>query len=172
MNGITPTYQYRIDADDRLVWVDEWWLAFACENGAPHLDAASVLNRPLWDFVSGDGTRRLFEEIHARVRENGQSVTVPFHCDSPSLQRHMRLKVSSAGENALSYESALFRAKPQRYMSLLDERVERSDSLLTMCSCCKRALLESVGWLELEDVVIRLRVFDIPEVPDLHQLSS
>ena len=71
---VTPDlrrYRYRVDATDRINWVDSWWLAFARENGASELTADSVIGRSLWDFVSGADTRRLFKAIHERVRSSG-----------------------------------------------------------------------------------------------------
>ena len=167
MDAQFPTYRYRIDAADRLVWADEWWLAFAKENNAPELTVDSIFGRPLWDFISGDGTRRLFEEIHARVRQNGKPVIVPLRCDSPSLQRHMRLKLTAGEAGQLMYESVLIRAESQQYQRVLDPKSRRSDCWLTMCSCCKRVLLEPAGWLDVDDASIKLRFFDTPEVPNL-----
>ncbi len=164
---MSQRYQYRIDATDKIVWVDTLWLAFANENGAAELTQESVLGRPLWDFIAGDGTRRLFAELHSRVRTSLNSVLLPFRCDSPSLKRHMRLHISAGDEGELFYESTLVRVEPQRYVAALDPEQTRSSCVLTMCSCCKRALLETVGWLELEDIAARLHLFDSPEVPDL-----
>lgn len=160
-------FRYHIDSTDRLVWVDEWWLAFATENGASEIVVDSILGRPLWDFISGEGTRKLYEEIHARVRRHGNPVVVPFRCDSPTLQRHMRLRVTAGEEGRLVYRSVLLRVEPQPYLAVIDPKGCRSDCLLTMCSCCKRALLEPVGWLDLEDASTKLRLFDTTEVPNL-----
>lgn len=167
MGRETQTYRYRVDSDDRIVWVDAWWLAFARENGAPTLDEKSVIGRSIWDYVAGEVTRRLFSEIHDRVRSSGVPAILPFRCDSPSLQRHMRLKITRENGGHLSYESHLLRVEPQRYCCAVDSSLPHSNCFLTMCSCCKRALLESVGWLEVEDISARLRLFDQSEVPEL-----
>ena len=162
-----PLYQYRVDAEDRLVWVDEWWLAFANENGAPELTEDAILGRPLWDFVSDEVTRQLYKEIHIRVRSSRQPTVLPFRCDSPSLQRHMRLTIVMDPSGELIYESVLQRAVPQRRNPLLESEVRRDDSAVTMCSCCKRALLEPLGWLGVEDICIRLRLLEAQTVPEI-----
>ena len=167
MGHETQTYRYRVDAADLIVWVDRLWLAFAKENGAPELSEEFVLGRSLWDFVAGDETRRLFSEIHSRVRSSHHRVVLPFRCDSPSLQRHMRLTITEEADGRLMYESVMLRAVPQRTLDILDSSRTRSAGLLTMCSCCKRALLEPLGWLEVEDVSARLRVFETREAPQL-----
>ena len=160
-------YRYRVDAADVLVWVSELWLAFAKENGAADLIEESVLGRSLWDFVSGDELRRLYAEIHSRVRLSGTPVVLPFRCDSPSLQRHMRMTITREDAGQLAYDSVLVRAVPQRPLEILDSRWKRSAAVLTMCSCCKRALLEPVGWLGLDDVAVRLQLFEAEKVPEL-----
>ena len=122
---VTPDlrrYRYRVDATDRINWVDSWWLAFARENGAPELTADSVIGRSLWDFVSGADTRRLFKAIHERVRSSGAPVVLPFRCDSPSLRRHMRLTISREESQQLHYGSVLLRVEPQVLLPVLDDQ--------------------------------------------------
>lgn len=162
-----PTYRYRVDADDLLVWVDEWWIAFAQENGASRLVEETILGRPLWDFVAGDEICRLYAAIHARVRASGKQVILPFRCDSPSLQRHMRLTITREDAGQLLYECLLLRAEPQRYLGVLDSERPRSQSFLTLCSCCKQGMLEPSGWIDLEDIAVRLKLFESPNVPEL-----
>jgi len=59
------------------------------------------------------------------------------------------------------------RAVPQRNSEILDSRRQRSTATLTICSCCKRALLEPAAWLDLEDVSVRLQLFETQHVPQL-----
>jgi hypothetical protein len=160
-------YRYRVDAADTIVWVDDLWLAFARENCAVGLTKDAVLERSLWDFIVGDELRRLYMEIHARVRSSGRPAVLPFRCDSPTLQRHMRLTISREAEDHLLYESVLIRAVPQRKLDVLDPTQQHSDATLAICSCCKLALLEPVGWLELADVSVRLKLFEEQRVPRL-----
>ena len=167
MTAETPRYRYRLDANDIFVSVDDLWLAFAKENGARHLTREIVLGRSIWDFVASDELRALYKALHSRIRQGGPPVVVPFRCDSPSLQRHMRLKIACEAGGALAYESLLVRAVPQRNLQVLDSKRQRSDAFLTICSCCKRALLEPVGWIELEDASVRLKLFEAQQVPEL-----
>ncbi len=161
-------YRYRIDADDRICEVDSWWLAFARENGAPELTAESVLNQSLWDFIVGRETQDLYREIHARVRSTGKWIMLPFRCDSPFLQRQMRMTISPDGEGRLLYETVMDRVVPHDHrLDVLDPSRLRNQSFLTMCSCCKRALLEPCGWLDVEEFTVKLQLFEQPQVPEL-----
>lgn len=167
MASETAKYRYRVDADDRITWVNESWLAFARENGAADLDQAAVLGRSLWDYVAGGATRRLYDQAHQRVRSSGKPVVLPFRCDSPTVQRHMRLTIARGEDAQLAYECVVVRVAPQDYLVLLDAKHQRSDSFLTMCSCCKRSLLESVGWLDARAVTERLRLVNVLAAPAL-----
>jgi hypothetical protein len=162
-----PRYRYRVDRADVLVWVDVLWLAFAHENGAAELTEESVLGHSLWEFVAGDETCGLYREMHARVRSSGKAVVLPFRCDSPTLQRHMRMTISSEEAGQLLYESLLTKVEPQRHLGILDATLPRSNAFLTICSCCKRALLEPIGWLAVEDISLRLGLFERPKVPEM-----
>jgi hypothetical protein len=162
-----PRYRYRVDTSDVIVWVDPLWLAFAKENGAIDLTEEAVVGRSLWDFVAGAETQQLFLGLHERIRSTGKTMVLPFRCDSPSLQRHMRLTITREEHGRLHYDSLLVRAVPQRPLGLLEKSRPRSHETLMMCSCCKRALLERVGWLDLEDISVRLHLFEAEEVPAL-----
>jgi hypothetical protein len=160
-------YRYLLDDENNIVWVDDWWLAFANENGAPELNETSVVGHQIWEFIAGEPTRQLYEELHERVRNSGTPITVPFRCDSPTLQRHMQVTIHSDGNRRLLYESRLLRAEPQRRVKILDMHERRSSESLTMCSCCKRSLLEPSDWLDLQNISLRLRMFEQQTVPEL-----
>jgi hypothetical protein len=160
-------YRYRVNREDVLTWVDSWWLAFARENGAPELSAQNVMGRQLWDFLDDEATRGIYQQLHHRVRASGQSVVVPFRCDSPNLRRHMRLTICPGEEGDLLYESQLLRVEAGVHYRVLDPEEPRGKSFLTICSCCKRALLETHGWLEMDEAVLRSGIFDRKRLPQL-----
>ncbi|NNE00310.1 MAG: hypothetical protein HKN47_23575 [Pirellulaceae bacterium] len=167
VSQVNHVYEYQLDRSDVVISLNDWWLAFAAENSASDLNRESVIGREIWDFIAGKPTQALYREIHRYVRSTGQSVTVPFRCDSPSLQRHMQVQIKLQGDDALLYASTLVRAQRQRKLRLLDAARQTDDSILTMCSCCKRSLLEPTGWLDLEHISLRLRLFEKQTVPQL-----
>ena len=140
---------------------------FAQENGAGDLTEDTVLGRPLWDFISGDATRLFYRELHDRIRRSKETIIVPFRCDSPSLQRSMRLTIRYDGDGRLLYESEILRVQPQSRLRVIDPSEPRSGSFLTVCSCCRRALLETVGWLDLFDISVRLKLYQCDAIPHL-----
>jgi hypothetical protein len=165
-----PRYQYCVDRDDKIKSINAWWLAFARENGANELTEQSVVGSCLWDFVADEETRRLYQGIHTHLREHGKTVVLPFHCDSPTVRRHMQLTITGmAADGELSYEGVVIRVEPRQHLAVLDPLRPRTDSFLWMCSCCKRALLETRGWLETEEISNRLHLYEKEKLPSLRQ---
>ncbi len=163
--GEKADYTYRVDANDVIVAVDSWWLAFARENGAAHLTADSVIGTFLWDFIAGQLTRSLYQRIHAQLRTSGTPLRLPFRCDSPMLERHMRMTITPHDNGDLVYETRVLRTKVRRSLPLLDPNQPRSTSQLVLCSSCLRAFLEGNGWLDVEKVAARL--LDDSQPPEL-----
>ena len=83
-----------IDDADKIVHVNDDWLAFARENTAPQLTASVVLDQPIWRFIQGQETSYLYQQIFSRVRAGVSPVKFPFRCDSPDCRRFMEMKLS------------------------------------------------------------------------------
>jgi hypothetical protein len=79
----------------------------------------------------------------------------------------MQLTISKQPQGQLLYESELIRATPQRRLAMLDPEQKRSADFLTMCSFCKRSLIEPSGWLEMENIALKLRLYKQQAVPEL-----
>ncbi|MEQ8667579.1 MAG: hypothetical protein RIC12_00315 [Pirellulales bacterium] len=165
MLAVTGTYRYCVDECDSITQVSEMWLAFARENGAPQLTSSYVVGKSLWDFVAVKLLRDLYSAVHAKVRAEGQPAVIQFRCDSPSLRRHMRMTIRSLTAGHLEYSCVLLQSEPQAELKLIDVQQSNSEEWVTMCSICKRGLLESIGWLEAIDFATRLRLFEKSELP-------
>ncbi len=155
-----PICSYRVDEKDCIAFVDHWWLAFARENGAASLTEELVLGRSIWDFICDKPTQLLYNEVHAHVRATNKAILIPFRCDSPTMKRFMELKIRPYPNGQLEYESRLLQVVPQHHVSALDHGCERSQAFLTMCSVCKRSLIEPSGWLDLQNISLKLRTFE------------
>ena len=162
-----PTYRYCLDEADVVVCVDSWWLAFAKENNAAGLNETAVVGKVVWEFIADEPTRMLYKEINHRVRSSGNPITVPIRCDSPTLKRYMQLSIGQHVDGQLLYESSLIRALAQPRQAVLDSKQKRSNAFLTMCSFCKRSLIEPSGWLEMENISLKLRMYEAHTVPEL-----
>ena len=162
-----PRCRYAVNVHDVITSVSQTWLAFARENGAPELTDHAVIGHSLWDFIDGSQTIQLYKAVLQRVRTSTPRIVLPFRCDSPTLRRYMRLEITCLPQGSIQFEGILERVEPTAYFKMFDTHVPRSRDLLTLCSCCKRALVEPCGWLEIEDAVVRLHLFEQKTSPQL-----
>lgn len=147
-----PRYRYTIDRQDIITSVCPLWLAFARENGAPQLSQDAVVGQSLWQFIEGNETREMYQAILQHVRRDNTTSVISFRCDSPTLRRYMRLEFTPEADGSVQLDGVLERVEHTTPFNLLEKSFPRSPQLLTFCSCCKRILLETCGWLELDDV--------------------
>ncbi len=154
--------QYELDHEDRILAVNEPWSAFARENDAEHL-VRGVIGTTVWDWVAGPEVRHLYRLLFSRVREVQGSTTVPFRCDSPSVRRFMELEVCALPDDGLLCTAMLKRAEQRDPVPLLNPHVPRSETLLRVCSWCKRVPTDDGDWLEIEQAITALHL--VEEVP-------
>ena len=160
-------YRYAIDRQDVITSVCPLWLAFARENGASQLTCEAVVGRSLWEFIDGTETKHFYQLLLQRVRQNNASTIIPFRCDSPTLRRYMRLELIPDPDGSVYLIGVLERVEQTVPFHLLEPNFPRSAQMLTLCSCCKRFLVESCGWLELGDVAGRLNLLNKQLAPKL-----
>ncbi len=158
---------YHLDAQDRIEFVNERWLAFARENDAPGLDER-VIGRPIWSFVQGAPVRQLYRTLFLQVRSRQASFSIPFRCDAPDRFRFMSLQLAPAGGGRILCSGRLLREQKRPYASLLDRSLPRSDYGYPICSLCKRVFAFG-EWLELEDAIRQLARFDAARPPRLEE---
>lgn len=151
---------YEIDAEDRLRHVGGSFGSFATANGAPELERAQLVGRSIWDWIAGDDVRHAYRLLFQRVRERQARVRLPFRCDSPELRRFMELYVAPGANRSLLFTAHLLRTEVRPRVTLLDATVPRSETLVALCSWCKRARGPGDHWLEIEEVIPALEIFD------------
>jgi len=163
---VLERFTYTIDAEDRIDFVSAEWEDFAARNDADHLTGRAVMGRPLFDFITDPTTAQIYSVAIRRVRGDGHSITLPFRCDSPHCRRYMELHISPRKGGGVTFDSRLLREEPRPVVALLDAIVEHGGDLLLMCSWCKRLAVED-AWLEVEEAVTRLGLFDEHCAPEL-----
>ena len=163
--GDQRLFIYRLNARDEIIFVNDEWYDFARENGAQELDRQSVLQKSLWDFIDNAETRHLFEIILTKVRTEGRPKVIPYRCDTPGLRRFMELEVRLAEDGMVEFRSRIVREERRESVRLMELDVERSDELLCMCSWCKRVSLPEARWVEVEEAVEELRLFEATILP-------
>jgi hypothetical protein len=153
-------------ATDRIVEIDGPWDAFAARNGAPALTRALVLSQSFLSCVDGAEMKQLTSMLLARVR-SGQAVSLEFRCDSPGERRHLLFESFRVGDEAIHCATSLLRAEPRPAPALLGSSVARTEEILVVCSWCCRVRLHDAEWVEVEEAIAQLGLFEEPAVPRL-----
>jgi hypothetical protein len=150
---------WTIDAADKLVRVNDAWLAFARENTAPQLTASVVLNQHIWRFIQGQETSYLYQQVFHRVRSGVSPVTFPFRCDSPDCRRFMEMKLALLPGDAIQFTAHMLREEWRDPVDLLDALQDIAREYLKICSWCKRINIPGQGWREIEAAIVALDLF-------------
>ena len=158
-------YTYAIDKNDLITEVSDAWLEFAVSNGADNLRREDVVGRSLWDFLSSRDTVNLYGQLLSKVRETGETISIPFRCDSPKLRRFMQITISPAEDGGLQLCSELVSEEEREHQQLMDANAPGDGDLLKMCSWCKQIELEPGRWVEVEEAVSELRLFEQSSIP-------
>ena len=158
-------FQWIIDNADKIVHVNNCWLAFARENEATELTADTVLDEPLWRFIDGLETSYLYKQILGKVRSGKSPMKIPFRCDSPNCRRFMEMKLSLVPVDSIEFLSTILKLEYRKPVSLLDVTTERSEELLRICSWCKKIYLPHGQWVEIEEAIRFLDFFADAKLP-------
>ncbi len=157
---------YTIDGADRIVEVCDGWEPFALENGGRELAPDKVLGRQLWDFVSGFAVRDLYRMILRRAR-GGVPVSFEIRCDAPHCRRHLGIRVTPLRDGHVQFRTEVLRVEMRPPVALLDAHAPRGVEVVRICSWCKKVHMPPDAWIEVEEAVLRLRLFERAEVPQL-----
>jgi hypothetical protein len=159
--------RYEISASGVITSVDEAWSACALQNSARHLLAKNVIGTPIWEYISDCETRELYRHIIARAREREDVIAFPFRCDAPEVVRHMRMEVWPLPDGGVQFRSHVVARRMRAAQEILDTKTARSSDVLRMCSWCKKVLMPTNTWVEVEAAVMALELFGAGPLPAL-----
>jgi hypothetical protein len=162
----SETFFYHVDDRNRITQVSPNWDAFALANDAPEVCANKILNCPLMDFLAGFETQHLYDIMLNKVRSTQNPLTVPFRCDAPTLRRFMELTMRPGKDGGIEFQTIILHEEPRTPTILLDRASRRGGGPVSMCAWCKKVHVEG-EWLEVEDAVAKLHLFQEPVVPEL-----
>ena len=156
---------YRINEQDRIVFVNDAWNQFAMDNNTPELLSERILNRSLWDFISDPTTINFYRTILQRVR-NGRSMEFNLRCDTAELRRFFVMNISFK-DGAVQFDSQLIREEKRSSQKILQGSVGRKDEVIIICSWCGRINTGNNEWQEVEDAVKVLGLFELSVLPQI-----
>jgi hypothetical protein len=158
---------YQVDAQGRITFVDERWMAFARENAAPrYADTATLYGMPLLSFICDSTTKHIYTVLMDRVRRERVTMRVPFRCDAPDRRRWLELTLTPQPDEGIAFESRTLRVEPRERV-VITEQARGAEALMRMCSWCKRVAVPGAAWVEVEEAVARLRLFGDEDVPQI-----
>lgn len=158
---------YRIDAEARITFANPEWYDFARENGVATLRPDLVLGLPLWGFISNIETRHLYNLLLKKVRETGCTVALPYRCDSPDRRRFMEMRITRFSALEVEFRSRILRQELRAPVQVLEQGIERTKELLIMCGWCKKVSLPDGRWVEVEEAVAVLNLFNASPLPGI-----
>ena len=158
---------YHIDKENRLTLVNDKWDVFATDNNAADLTRSSVINKSLFAYISDESTRHLYKMLTARIRKEHKTLSFEFRCDAPDRRRFMKMMIFPLKNSEIGFRSCILKEEPREYVTLLDAGGARSDDLLKICSWCKKIELDHSIWVEVEEAVESLELFNIVKLPYL-----
>ena len=159
---------YQVDAGDTIVCVSDNWASFAEENNwAGEIQPNDVVGHTLWRFIQNEETRHLYQILFKRTREGNPSRPVTFRCDSPGERRFLELKIEALAEKQIKLTSRVVRTESRPEVNLLNSKSSRSTSFITICSMCKKIKTAPGKWVEIEEGLEQLKIFEAEDIPQL-----
>lgn len=159
---------YRIDSEDRIVFISPGWDNFADENFGQTSKSHNILGKKLWEFIKDPQTSQIYIMLVEKVRKTGEKIKVPFRCDSPEFRRYLFMEIKELEGGIIEFNSILEKVERREKVRLLEEDVERSSDFVKVCSWCKKVYFEQdKKWYEVEDFVQKMNLFSEQILPML-----
>jgi hypothetical protein len=156
---------YQLNNRDEVCFVNAAFDEFAVANSGPTAASGTLLNRPVWNFVTDATVQHLYRDLLRRARA-GHPIQFEFRCDSPTCRRLLEMKMDCLDDGMVEFRVRTISEDNRPFQALLDPGAARSDALLRLCAWCKKVHLEDV-WVEVEEAAARLRLFERPLLPSL-----
>ena len=159
---------YRIDENDKIVFVSDNWSKFALDNDATETCIPPfVLSKPLWEFIGDDETIHLYQLVIDRIRTEKKTVKISINCDSPNLRRFMQITIKPFLENQIEFTSKVINKEKREYLPILNKDAPRTDEFVRICSYCKKIAVTENEWVETEEAIVFLKLFQKDKLPQL-----
>jgi hypothetical protein len=163
----SPVVRYQVDAHDCLSQFGEGWTEFAEANSGQAFLPSLIQGRVLWEFISEPTTIHLYRQMLLRVRRGAPRISFTFRCDSPDRRRLLSMDITAAESGAVQFSAQPVSEEERPHIALLEATGERGDELVTMCAWCQRVKLDAEAWVEIEDAMARLDMFNTESIPRL-----
>jgi hypothetical protein len=157
---------YRIDARNRITWVNDAWSEFARDNHGESVLPAQVIGHDLLAAIVDPAVRGIYLAIIARVRA-GAVVEFTYRCDAPDKRRVFHMKVHRLADGGEEFTSTLIHEEARPSVAVLEPDGVRSKSLIRVCSWCQKVAMPDGQWLPVEPAMAELHLMEAGNLPAL-----
>lgn len=163
----SDVYRYEVDRDNRITGVGRNWGTFAEENNwaGERCLPEKVVGQDLIDFIASAEARQLYRVLMDRARQGFRVGPIPFRCDAPEERRFLELRMEPRAHGHVAIESRIIRREPREKVALLEASTPRTEKFLRICSMCKKVDLDKDHWVEIEEAMTQLRLFEQDALP-------
>lgn len=159
---------YLLTGDDRIERVCRAWSEVAELRMGVRTDADAVVGRPIWDFINGGATQRVYDALFWHVRRNGRPISFAYRGDCPGAIRYMRMHLSPGPGGRVQLRSVLLHEQSRnREVYFCHVDYQRHPDLL-QCSLCQKlnangrwyTVSEALEHTDLLDALLPVEVGD------------
>lgn len=159
---------YRIDKDNNIAYVCNNYILFAKDNYAPQSCVPpDVIGKNFFDFIKDKETKNIYYAIIETVRIKKKEIRIPLNCDSPNLRRFIETTITPLANNYIEFVNMIIRVAERNNLELLDSNIERSNNRIRICSFCKKVDVSKDEWVEVEEAITILNLFNDSKLPAL-----
>jgi hypothetical protein len=156
---------YRIDAANRIVWVNDAWSDFAEANHGASVMPAQILGHDLLSSFADGTVRELYATMIRHVR-SGKTVRFDYRCDAPDRRRTFSMEIQPRPDGGVEFVSTLLHEAPRAPVILLKPGVPRDkERFIRLCSWCQSVAMPDGNWLAVEEAVAALHLLEAAVVP-------
>jgi hypothetical protein len=134
---------YSVSASGIILEVSEpSWSQFAGANQGGAVNAAAVVGRPLYDFISGSEVVASYRVFHDLLLKGlVPEVSFTCQCDAPEVRRLHHIKIERSAIHSspvLRYTSSILGESKRTPVALLqkEDRGSNGETILKVCSYC------------------------------------
>lgn len=159
-----PSLIYRIDAANRITWVNAAWIEFARNNHGESVMPEHVLGQDLFASIADSALKQIYRTIIARVRA-GAAVNFSYCCDAPDKRRVFNMEVRLFPGGGEEFISTLKHEEARPSVAILESGGVRSKEQIRVCSWCQKVAMPDGRWVPVEEAVAELRLMEALQLP-------
>ncbi|MDT8448062.1 MAG: hypothetical protein RRB13_14310 [bacterium] len=149
---------YEVEELDRLTTCSGDWDRFAQENGWFSGSWGNLTSSTLWDHITDLTTQKLYRRLMAQVRQENKELTFDLRCDSPWLQRYLRMTLEpGSGTDWVRFCSRPVRLQPHNLPYRFNFLKEPQPGAHSFCSFCNQVEFGGL-WKQISNPTSRLKV--------------